>query len=162
MSQNRARPSRIPCPMIVYRTGDLFDSTADALAHGCNTEGRMGAGIAREFRRRWPSMYDDYARRCRQGAFPLGSGYLYANSPGPHVVNLATQTLGGATLPSVDAAFGWLASAWRDLRVRRVAMPRIGAGLGRLDWAEVRKLLEKHFAGLELEVEVWTLPEAGG
>lgn len=53
---------------IEERVGDLFDAVdVDALAHGCNCAGAMGAGIVVEFRRRWPAMFEESRRRCAAG-----------------------------------------------------------------------------------------------
>lgn len=54
------------------RLSDLFASELPALGHGCNSAGAMGKGIAVEFRRRWPAMFDEYKRRCADGSFKLG------------------------------------------------------------------------------------------
>ena len=53
--------------MIIERSGDLFTSECPALGHDVNTLGSMGAGIAVEFRRRWPALYDAYRVECRSG-----------------------------------------------------------------------------------------------
>lgn len=50
--------------------GDLFKSNAHTNAVNC--VGVMGKGIAREFRRRFPDMYEDYVERCRRKAVQLG------------------------------------------------------------------------------------------
>jgi O-acetyl-ADP-ribose deacetylase (regulator of RNase III) len=53
-------------------TGDLFELGLPAIGHGCNCVGSMGAGIAKEFRRRYPRMYQEYRQRCQRGQFGLG------------------------------------------------------------------------------------------
>lgn len=141
--------------MIKYLHGDLFDSRADALAHGCNVRGKMRAGVANEFRVRFPEMYEDFRWRCRRDLFPLGSGYVYYNEEKPHVINLATQAQEGATLELLESAFRWLAQAEFDEPIKRVAMPRIGCGLGGLEWREVRSLLEDCLLCSRLTIEVW-------
>jgi O-acetyl-ADP-ribose deacetylase (regulator of RNase III) len=134
--------------MVRHYRGDLFDSTADAFAHGCNTAGRMGAGIAVRFREAFPEM-------CRDGLFRPGAGDLWWSPAPPHVINLATQdSLGGARLEHIDACFAWLAANWRSMGIRSVAMPHIGSGRGGLDWDEVRQLLLDHFSHFELVVEI--------
>jgi hypothetical protein len=53
----------------------------------------MGKGIAIEFRRRWPAMFEEYKLRCQDGLFKLGD--LLAWDAGNRTVfNLGTQ-LGG-------------------------------------------------------------------
>ena len=48
-------------------SGDLFANrfAAQALAHGCNCQGSMSAGIAVGFRERYPAMNEEYRRRCK-------------------------------------------------------------------------------------------------
>lgn len=46
-------------------SGDLFDNAHGirAFNHGCNGQGSMGDGIARNFRARYPEMHEEYRRR---------------------------------------------------------------------------------------------------
>ena len=73
--------------MIVERTGDLFTSDCPALGHGVNT---LGAGIAVEFRRRWPALYEAYREACRSGRLQPGGIFVW-QAPDRLIVNLATQ-----------------------------------------------------------------------
>jgi O-acetyl-ADP-ribose deacetylase (regulator of RNase III) len=141
--------------MIDYFKGDLFDSEADAFAHGCNIVGKMNAGIAKEFRERFPEMYNDFKRRCRKGVFLMGSGYLFRNSQKPHVINLATQGDGFAKLEYVDSALSWLYDSYGVLGLEKVAMPKIASGLGGLNWHEVENVINKYFYSSDLLIEIW-------
>lgn len=51
--------------MLVYKKADLFgvvESTTDwILAHGVNCQGVMGAGVAKDVKRRYPPAFDRYA-----------------------------------------------------------------------------------------------------
>ena len=76
--------------MIVERTGDLFSTECPALGHGVNTLGSMSAGIAVEFRRRWPAMYDAYRAECRSGRLQPGGIFVW-QADDRLIVNLATQ-----------------------------------------------------------------------
>ena len=145
--------------MIVERTGDLFSTECPALGHGVNTLGSMGAGIAVEFRRRWPAMYDAYREECRSGRLQPGGIFVY-QAPDRLIVNLATQRRvgrGAARLEWVRQA----AHATAQLSVAGLALPRIGAGLGGLRWADVRAVLEEELAPLPY-VELWSLPRDQG
>ena len=57
-------------------TGDLFASSAQTLVNTVNCKGVMGAGIAKEFRRRWPRMFKVYRDACRRGDVQIGSPLL--------------------------------------------------------------------------------------
>ena len=80
---------------IQYVSGDLFVNSvhAQALAHGCNCKGSMGAGIAVGFRERYPEMYEEYRRRCKAvpREFNPGDVFLWKAEKQPWVFNLATQ-----------------------------------------------------------------------
>ena len=39
--------------------------------------------------------------------------------------------------------------------VTKIAMPRIGSGLDRLDWARVRQMIQETFAETSVEVQVY-------
>ena len=123
-------------------TGDLFGLDLPALGHGCNCAGAMGAGIATEFRRRWPEMYVAYRSLCRSGAFRLGDVFPWDGGD-VVVYNLATQPVPGpsATLRAIRKAVGRALADAEARGIARVGVPRIGAGLGGLAWGDVEAAL---------------------
>lgn len=126
--------------------GDLFQATEGALGHGVNTVGVMGAGIAAVFRKRFPGLYEDYREACR-GGFLQPGGVLPWQDPvsGKWIYNIASQDLPGA-----HARLDWLATgvgAALDHAYAQgvpvVALPRLGAGIGGLQWEEVLRTLKQ-------------------
>lgn len=53
--------------MIVRGEGNLLEAQVDALVNTVNTGGVMGKGIARQFKRAYPAMFEDYARAAKAG-----------------------------------------------------------------------------------------------
>ncbi len=102
----------------------------------------MGKGIAVAFRERWPEMYAAYKARCRDGRFGLGEVFLWEEG-GVCVFNLGTQKSwrSKAELRAIRNAVAETLRLAEARGLTEVALPRIGAGLGGLDWAEVRPLL---------------------
>ena len=47
--------------------GDLFESNCTTLVNTINCVGVMGKGIALEFKKRFPEMYNDYIAKCKSG-----------------------------------------------------------------------------------------------
>jgi len=140
---------------LAYRTGDLFSSTCPTLGHDVNTLGRMGAGIAVEFRRRWPAMYEAYVEVCRSGRLRPGGIFVY-QAADRLIVNMATQRAIGRG----SARLEWVREAARnvaELNVDGLVLPRIAAGLGGLAWDEVAAILDAELRPLPY-VEVWSLP----
>jgi ADP-ribose 1''-phosphate phosphatase len=50
-----------------YITGDLFAAPANSiLVQACNTKGSWGAGIALEFKTKYPAQFEQYREHCRE------------------------------------------------------------------------------------------------
>ena len=142
------------------RRGDLFAATdLDAIAHGVNCSGIMGAGVAKAVADRWPKVLDEYRTLCASRRLLPGDSQVVKATADPDdrfiVFNLATQDR-----PGPDARLRWVAASviqmlmWAESTdtVRRIGMPRIGSGIGDLEWVEVRMILE--LLANESEVEV--------
>jgi O-acetyl-ADP-ribose deacetylase (regulator of RNase III) len=123
--------------------GDLFETEGiRAYAHGCNCAGTMDAGISVAFKKRWPRMFDDYVARCADGRFHLGDVFVW-NEDDAVVYNLAIQEhwKKKAKLPAFVRALRRMVALAEHAGVERIGVPRIGAGLGGLDWPRVRSVL---------------------
>lgn len=133
-------------------TGDLFanEHNAQAFAHGVNCVGVMGAGIAKEFRRRWPMMYEYYREPRILAWIEPGDCLPWVQDdrtplqPVATVFNLATQYNIGP-----HARYDWLEQALDRMceiasysSVTSIAMPAIGCGIGGLAWDRVRSVVE--------------------
>jgi O-acetyl-ADP-ribose deacetylase (regulator of RNase III) len=143
-------------------TGNLFDQNLHALAHGCNTAGVMGAGIALEFRKRYPPMYEIYRAMCGTGDFRLGTAFAWTEELDmrPLIFCMATQPTPGptASLDAIRTSLTQVLTECEALGVTEVGMPRIGAGLGGLDWADVSKVVTEVAHDSPVDVVVVTLP----
>lgn len=147
--------------LLTLHQGDLFSAAVPALAHGVNVRGVMGAGIATEFRARFPEMYAEYRGLCRDGGLVAGEVHPWRDpASGCWVYNLASQDKPGA-----NARLEWLDSSVRAMAnhasrhgVAKVAMPRVGCGIGGLRWRDVHRVLSGIARDHEhVELEVWTL-----
>ncbi len=126
-----------------HATGDLFELPLPALAHGCSCSGSMAGGIAVSLRALDERMYQEYARLCHAGTFRLGDVLPWELVDGRVVYNLATQQRPGRDA-RLDAIATSVAAMLRDAEARgldRVGVPRLGAGIGGLEWPEVESVL---------------------
>ena len=138
-----------------FVSGDLFLSGAQTLAHGVSCRGRMGAGIAVEFKRQHPVMFQEYRRRCRAGGLQPGEIFLW-KSPGRWILNLATQdALRGSRLQYVETALRNVANTYEREGIQSIAMPQIASGLGGLSWSEVRPVIEQELGPLRIPIFVY-------
>ena len=135
--------------MIHYiKEGDIFSiEEVTSYAHGCNCAGSMGRGIAVQFRKKFPRMYENYRQMCLKKTFRPGDVYDYDHGNG-HVYNLATQQhycIAGqlAKLEYIETSMETMMLLAEKSSVQSIAMPKIGAGLGGLNWVEVKAIIEK-------------------
>jgi len=147
--------------MVKFVSGDLFTYPGlDAIAHGCNCAGVMGAGIAKEFKKRYPENFEYYRNACANNSFFIGSVRIFRNSD-KYIINLGTQDrfINPAKLEHIELALNnmiYIVSGIPE-NVKTIGLPRIGAGLGGLDWEDVKQvILELDTKDLELIVfEEW-------
>lgn len=120
---------------IEYKVGDLLQADEAVIAHGCNTHGVMGAGVAKLIRQQHPDAYHLYRQACLAGSFLLGSAQPVLSND-KIVFNLATQKAPGpdATPWGVFLSFANMGEDLIGLDLYTVAVPRIGAGIGGLHW----------------------------
>lgn len=146
-------------------SGDIFRTYAPAIGHGVNTVGAMGAGIAVQFKERFPGMYDQYHYLCLQGELKPGETYVYEAGTGQLGIKMWVYNIASQDLPGPNARLEWLESGVkamlihaRDNGVKSVALPRIASGIGGLDEVEVENLLTRLVAEYPVNIELWTFP----
>jgi O-acetyl-ADP-ribose deacetylase (regulator of RNase III) len=128
--------------------GDIFRLLGvTSYAHGCNCAGAMGKGIALQFKRKFHKMFLQYNSLCTSGNFKPGDIFPYEYTPGCYVYNLATQkhyAIHGqlAKLEHIRKSVSKMLEHASAHGVTDIALPKIGAGLGGLDWEDVKIVLE--------------------
>jgi O-acetyl-ADP-ribose deacetylase (regulator of RNase III) len=140
--------------MIRYTTGDLLASHAEALVNAVNCAGRMGRGIALQFRKRYPAMAEAYAAACARGEVVPGRMFTVETGAltGPRiVVNFPTKRhwREPSLMEDVEAGLPALAEEIRARGIRSIAVPALGCGTGGLDWAAVKPRIAAALGGLE-------------
>lgn len=137
--------------------GDLFSSQAQVLVNTVNCVGVMGKGVAQEFKKRYPAMFEDYVRRCEAGRVRLGEPYLYCDASGACILNFPTKDHWRSPSRIKDIATGLdhLTAHLEDWGIRSLAMPPLGCGNGGLSWEEVGPLIYRKLAHQPVEVELF-------
>lgn len=134
------------------KRGNLLDACERIIAHGCNTRGVMGAGIAGQIAKRWPKVLDDNQDLIADiGWLPGQIQKVRLDMVGTapeYVINLATQIDPGpcARLHLIRMAFANMAEFCAAAHFHRVAIPQIGCGIGGLQWADVEPTIEEAIA----------------
>ena len=137
------------------RRGDLLAlgraGVFDVLVHGCNCQGTMGAGIAKQIREQFPAAWAA-DRATPRGPAKLGTISTATVACGAHrltIVNGYTQNhwRGRGVLVDYAALTLVMATVRERFGALRIGYPRIGAGLGRGDWPTIAALIDRELAG---------------
>ena len=137
--------------------GDLFASQAQTLVNTVNCVGVMGKGVALEFKKRLPSLFDDYAARCARKEVRLGEPYLFAGTDGRQVLNFPTKGhwRSPSRLADIESGLDHFVKHYAEWGIASIAFPPLGCGNGGLDWAEVGPLIYGKLHRLPIDVEVY-------
>lgn len=143
--------------MVEVLIGDLFDSKAQTLVNTVNTVGVMGKGIALEFKKRFPDMYEDYVRRCEAGEVRLGEPYLYKRLIPPWILNFPTKDHWRSVSKLSDIVRGleYLEQHYQGWGITSLAVPPLGCGYGQLDWRIVGPTLYQQLSRFNIPVELY-------
>ncbi len=152
--------------MIRYQTGDLLTDAAEALVNTVNCVGFMGRGIALRFKKAWPDNFRAYAAACKRKEVTPGRMFVYETGQlgNPrYIVNFPTKRhwKGGSRLEDIKTGLAALALEIGQRGIRSIAVPPLAAGLGGLDWNDVRPLIDAALGALPgVEVIVYEPSEA--
>lgn len=149
--------------MIKYVKGDILMTGADAIAHGVAPNDDFKQGLALSLREQWPALYKDFRHFCQSRHPKEGTLWSWKGAGGPAVVNLLTQEHpktkqshpGKANVSYVNHTLKELAKEIKQREFRSVAITKVATGVGGLDWADVKPLIEKHLSDSDVPIYVY-------
>lgn len=133
--------------MIEFRTGDILQADTEALVNTVNCVGFMGRGIALAFKEAFPENFKAYERACKHGEMLPGRMLVFKTDSltNPRIiVNFPTKRhwRGTSRMEDIEAGLKDLIRVVREERIQSIAIPPLGCGLGGLDWAKVKPLIQ--------------------
>ena len=130
---------------ITYIKGNLFERGEQVIIHGCNAKGKFRSGVAGVIRAMYPKCYDAYYTHYLAHGLKVGELIPYHDPSGLVIYNAITQpSFGYEGNQYVDYQAIETAMLKCDAIVNsgRIAMPKIGAGLGGGDWDIISEIIE--------------------
>lgn len=139
--------------------GNIFDAGADILVNPVNLVGVMGKGLALEFKKRFPDNYSAYKKWCRNK--PKIGEYLIFGDRGKLIFNFPTKIhwKDPSNIEYIEKSAKTLV-AWckKYGNKKKIAIPKVGCGLGGLDWNIVKSKLIEMFGALnDIDIEITIL-----
>lgn len=140
--------------MIKFTSGDILRADAEAIVNTVNCVGVMGRGIALQFKKAWPENFKVYAIACKQEKVQPGNMFIVETNQltnPKYIVNFPTKRhwRGASRLEDVEIGLSALAHDIKEKGIKSIAIPPLGSGLGGLDWANVRQLIEAKLSDLD-------------
>lgn len=128
---------------------DILTVEYGIIAHQVNCQGKMGAGLAKQIRAKYPQAYDQYMDWFEEGKMTLGTVQLVEIKPHLYVANLAGQDRYGRNGIQTDyqaltQCFTQLQEVSQELKLTPHLPFKIGCGLAGGDWRIVCDLILKH------------------
>jgi O-acetyl-ADP-ribose deacetylase (regulator of RNase III) len=149
--------------MITYKKGDLLQDNNKIIAHGCNSFGVMGAGVALAIRNKYPWAFEQYKKAI--DTWPHNRKELLglcniATDKDITCYNLITQENVGSvgryvSYDAVDMTFKRMREHMYISEARSLSIPKIGAGLGGGDWSVIEAIINSNMTSID--VTVWEL-----
>lgn len=142
--------------MLTYIEGDLFSSPAQVLVNTVNTVGVMGKGIALEFKKRYPNMFEIYKKQCDKHNLVIGKLMLWY-APDHWILQFPTKEhwRNPSKLEYIEKGLMTFVRKYADYNISSIAFPKLGCGNGELKWADVKVLMEKYLKDLPIDVYIY-------
>lgn len=147
--------------LIEYVTGDFFDYNADIRINTVNCVGVMGAGVALEFKNRYPEMFKEYVRVCKAGKIEPGKPYVWEEFDlfsRCIIINLPTKIhwRNPSEYEYIEKDLLWLKEYLSKKNSETVVtLPALGCGHGGLDWNIVKNQITYYLGDLNLKLLVF-------
>ena len=151
--------------MIIFKKGNLFDSDCQTLVNTVNCIGVMGAGIAKQFKQRYPEMFAEYKWACKPGEHRcLEHGgdlwvYKYTDMFKTRII-LCFATKENWWNPSkiewIERGLKIFVENYKYWGITSVAWPKLGCTNGKLDWyKQVKPIMVKYLDDINIINEIY-------
>jgi O-acetyl-ADP-ribose deacetylase (regulator of RNase III) len=162
-----------------FEIGNLLDAPVDYICHQVNCQGRMGSGIAKQIKERWPVVYSAYQAKFDEmedkvsemcggmenapdvSDFLLGDAQFVRVGENKTVVNMFGQQYygyDGKRYTSYDGFWSCLGKILESIpKGSKIGFPdHIGCSLGGANWEVIRTMIEQAL-GNDFDVYIYKL-----
>jgi O-acetyl-ADP-ribose deacetylase (regulator of RNase III) len=145
--------------IIMAEGSNLLNSDAQCLVNPVNCVGVAGAGLALQFRSRWPVQVNEYSEFCRQGRMAPGILHDALLPDGRRILSIPTKRhwRDRSTLEDVTLGLIALHGYCTETLPASIALPALGCGLGGLAREDVSVLVKRYLRNLPIEFHLYGL-----
>ena len=144
--------------MISFLTGDIFQSNAQGIVNPVNTVGVMGKGLALAFKKKFPSNYLEYKQAYERDELKTGKMLVHFTRQliTQIIINFPTKNhwRDPSKLVYIETGLDDLITVINDHKIKSIAIPALGCGLGGLQWEQVKSMIEDKLRHLSINTEI--------
>lgn len=135
--------------------GNIFTSKCQVVVNTINCVGVMGAGIALEYRLRYPEMYSKYVELCDEKKIDIGLLWVFKKGD-KWILNFPTKK--HWKYPSKEeylhAGLEKFISTYSDRGIKSIAFPLLGADKGGISSDVSLKIMRSHLEKVESDISI--------
>jgi len=148
--------------MIEIKKGNIFTTNCHTIVNTINTVGVMGAGIAYEFKLRFPEMFEKYKQFCDSGQIKVGNLWIYKltkndNENYKYILNFPTKQHWKYPTKTEYLELGLqkFIDTYKEKGILSIAFPLLGASKGGLSEKQSINIMKKYLEKVDIPVEIW-------
>lgn len=141
---------------LVVIKGNLFTSKAQTLVNTVNTVGVMGAGVALEFRLRFPDMYQKYVELCNKKQIEIGKLWIY-KTPERWILNFPTKDdwKDESKIEYLEKGLEKFLSTYKEKGITSIAFPVLGSRHGKIPEKKSLEVMKEYLSKCDIPVEIY-------
>lgn len=139
--------------------GDLFNTDCDWIVNTVNCVGVMGKGIALEFKKRYPKMFEAYKEICRQRLLFPGKLWVWEKEDkGILCFPTKAHWKYPSRLDWIEKGLIKFLDNYERLGIKSIAFPLLGCTNGGLDESDILPMMHNYLRQAKnLRYEIWKL-----
>lgn len=142
--------------MIIEKTGNIFTTKSQTIVNTINCVGVMGAGIAYEFRLRYPDMFSKYKSFCSAKKIDIGTLWMYKIED-KFILNFPTKH--DWKFPSKEEylkkGLQKFVDTYKQRGIISIAFPLLGADRGGIDKDKSLSIMKSYLSKCDIPIEIW-------
>lgn len=137
--------------------GNIFNSKAQALVNTVNCVGVMGKGIALEFKRRYPIMFNEYKEICEIGKLRPGQILPYKHQD-TWILNFAIKDdwKQPSKLEWIESCLKEFVNIYQEMGIKFIAFPWMGAMNGGIPIEKIKEITRNYLSEIkDIDIEIY-------
>lgn len=138
--------------------GNLFNAKNTTYVHCISQDCALGAGIAKTFNHKYITLRNDLKEIIKKYKlnYPCAIYIKYVDC-NESIMNMITKDkcYHKPTKEDFRESLGYVKDQCIERDIKRISMPKIGCGLDKLKWNEVREMIKEEFKDLDILIEVY-------